>query len=247
MQAQYQLVTLIGRKLLIATAVALLAAMAIVPAARAMSLASEDELMTKGASARSNVLNVKMNWDQIQFLEDNGYFDFADEAANDSLTAVEPSASTEDSDLLSQNVSEFEAMERAPGLYTDPSDAASSTGEAPVYTRRTHDEAKFLNDNWFLGPDIFIVAEDEDVNSTSGNPALTREQIQFAEDNWNFSIGGPLAGDNTDDSGATSSSQDNTDRADTLDGLQNGTGEVDARRSHNELTYPWGGFREYDY
>jgi hypothetical protein len=267
MQAQYQLITPNSQKVITAVVVAFLAVLAMVPVARAMSLVPDGE-----SSARSSALNAETTRDQIQFLEDNWYFSVPDsevsENAADRFSRIV--------EFRALNVNDFEAMEQAPGLYTDSSDIASPAEESSVEALLAHDEIKFLYDNWYFGfgddgaddnqASIESSASTDDsdplsqnlndfdamerapglytVPSDAANSGLTHDEIKFLHDNWNFSSGGALLEDDADEPGSASSTERYSDRADTLDGMQGGTG---ADHSHDEFTYPWGGFQEFDY
>ncbi|TVR75852.1 MAG: hypothetical protein EA415_02370 [Sphaerobacteraceae bacterium] len=368
MQAQVQLSTPTRQKLIAAAVVAFLAAMAMVPAARATSLIPEGEVATGEASARSGASNPELSRDQMQFLEDNWYFNVSDVEVSDNPAAAQPDTDGQADEYRPQSVEEFEAMERAPGLYTVSPEAGDNPyvvmpygGDNPaavepgtddqadehrpqgveefevmerapdLYTEApyagspatddsidaglSHDEMKFLHDNWHLAPGIFIIEEEDggtapgnpslsqeqiqflednwymdagalmqddeltddesegraqtregiqfnednwnfdsgeslsedDAGAAAGNPSLTREEIRFNEDNWNFNLGEAISEEDVDETGPEPSSGNNTDRADALAELQSDDDEADDDRSHDELTYPWGGFLEHDY
>ncbi len=323
MQAQVHLLSTTRQKLITAAVVAFLAVMAMVPGAYATSIVPEEESATGEAAARSGVSNPVLSRDQIQFFEDNWYLYTDAPDAGDNLAAVEPGTDDQAGELRPQNVEEFEAMERAPGLYTESPDAGSPARDGSVdaglahdemeflednwylfidtpnggdnpaaiepdtddqadehrpqnveefeamerapdlYTEApdagspagddsvdaglTHREMQFLEDNWYLSPDVAIVEDEDDAGAAAGNPSQTREEIQFNEDNWNFDSGEPISEDDAAESGPASLDGNNVDRADALAELQNGAGEVVDDRSHDELTYPWGGFLEHDY
>ncbi len=254
-------------------------------------------------------VDARLAHDEIKFLHDNWYFQIADDDADehrpqgieefeamerapgiytespeagDNPAAVEPDSDEQADEHRSQSVQEFEAMERAPDLYTEAPYAGSPATDDSVDAGRAHDKLKFLEDNWHLAPGIFIIEEEDDGGIAPGNPSLSREQIQFMEDNWyldagalmqeddltddepesrgqtregiqfnednwNFNLGEALSGEDADETGPAASSGNNTDRADALAELQNGDDEVVDDRSHDELTYPWGGFLEHDY
>ncbi len=247
MQAQVHLLSTTRQKLITAAVVAFLAVMAMVPGAYATSIVPEEESATGEAAARSIEENADISQEQIQFIEDNWYLFIDSPDVGDNPAAIEPDTDDQADELRPQNVEEFEAMERAPDLYTEAPDAGSPAGDDSVDAGLTHREMQFLEDNWYLSPDVAIVEDEDDAGAAAGNPSQTREEIQFNEDNWNFDSGEPISEDDAAESGPASLDGNNVDRADALAELQNGAGEVVDDRSHDELTYPWGGFLEHDY
>jgi hypothetical protein len=238
----------------------LLVIMAIAPAAQATSLAPAIDSHSDQDASAEPPANPALSRDAMNFLEDNWYFDYVE---RDSQIEAENLATAESS----SDAFDFDAMERYPGLYTDSPDAASPAGDASVYGGLSHDEMKFLDDNWHLGPGIFI--EDEDVaDAARGNPSLSRDDIQFLEDNWHLDAGALIQDDDLADNESESRvitreefqfNEDNwyfdtgetfpqDEVNDSTSGPYSGNNaDASAGRSHNALTYPWGDFLEHDY
>jgi hypothetical protein len=194
MQATEILITR-GRYIFIAgIAGMLLLVMALAPIARATSLAPEIDAGVEHESSADALANPALTREAIKFLEDNWYFDYADRASENEAEANNPASAESSPDAF-----DFDAMERAPGLYTDSPDAVSPAGDASAYAGLSHDEIKFLHDNWHLDPGIFN--EDEDVaGAARSNPSLSRDDIQFLEDNWYLDAGALMEDDDmTDD------------------------------------------------
>jgi hypothetical protein len=198
-----------GRNILIAgIAGALLVVMAMAPAAQATSLAPEVEAGVGQESSADTSNHLRLTRDAMKFLEDNWYFDYGDttnetEAESNNPASAEPS----------QDAFDFDAMERAPGLYTEPPDEATA-------------------------PDAEDDSAEEEID-----PALTRDRIKFLEDNWYLDADDVFSHDEVDESASSPSSEQNADRADSPEEFQEEDDEVDRSTDHedNTLTHPWGG------
>jgi hypothetical protein len=201
-----------GRYILIAGM--LLVIMAIAPAAQATSLAPAIDSGSDQGTQADAPANPALTREAVKFLEDNWYFDYADRASETEAEANNPVSAESSPDAF-----DIDAMERYPGLYTEPTDEAS----APIVEEDsleveennpalTRDRIRFLEDNWYFDPGALIQDDDLTDDESESRP-LTREEFQFNEYNWHFDTGETFPQDEVNDSTSGASSGKNADRS----------------------------------
>jgi hypothetical protein len=213
-----------GRYILITSM--LLIILAIAPAAQATSLAPALDSGSDQGSQAEAPANPALSRGAMKFLEDNWYYGYAERDSQVEAEARNPAPES----VLDEF--DFDAMERYPGLYTEPDlddfDFDAMERYPGLYTEPTEDDA----------------TESEETNLN-----LTHDRIKFLEDNWHLDSGEVFHEDDENDAASGPSSGNDADRADSLDELQNGTSEADLceDETHDTLTYPCRGFQLHDY